>query len=518
MPCDCAAAAAAEAVPAPEPEPVDLAFVPLPDDVTSIRFPWYTVDGSRILASASSPGFARRREIASIAEDGSDFRCLTCPLSRPGDPQLGKPFPLADGKRVLVRVGEQSPLAAAEHAVLECEPSVLACDVATLVPLEVPGRDAPEVTQAAREFRVAPDGRHVAFTQIRRRPGDGEVPVMVMGELVREGDRYVVHRARVVGTDGELKAFTRDGQSIFFLSVDPSHSLNFDVFRRDLATGATTRVTRHVEYDEPIDESPDGRWIVVNSARAHDRWGVFTQLPRPAIVDRAVGQRLLSWFLLEDAGAPFLVGDEFMSPWLVDRAGERGDYVGQRLNPGAEDQGARAKAIPNWHPGGTRILFWEAIADEARAPGEPDSRLRIAHLTSRAPVADPIRPGPVPAAAWAPELAGFALAPEPEPERIRAGRVFGAAEIELTAGPLRRLAITYRDFSDDGLTVLNGTEVATWLETDLLQPATWDADVRLSGCRSGSLAIEGLRVAPFELSGRAASEVDGHLIEGLPRR
>lgn len=509
FPCDCAIDQDVGLPPPPLTEPIVLATVPVPDDVTSIRQPWYAVDGSRIIAAAVSPLFARPAELVTVAEDGSDFRCITCAGSLPGDPALRKPFPFPDGRRVMVRVGQQNPLVAAEHAVVECTPSVLDCASAVVVPIEVPGAGQPDVTQPAREFRVAPDDVHVAFTQIRRRPEGGEVPLMVIGELTRLVDRYVVSGAKVVGTDGELKEFTRDGQSFLFLSSARDQSLNFDDYRRDIATGATTRVTRHPDYDEAIDGSPDGGWYVIGSGRTLGLWERFSQVRRPGVVDLAIAQRLLSWFLLQGEGG---IGE----PWLIDRAAERSGYIGQRVNAGAELEGANGRAIANWHPDGTRIVFWETIDPAFLAPGDPESRVRVAHLSSRAPVTEPTLALPVPDAPWAKDLDGFVLPPAPDPAGLASGRVGGTVRVTLDEATPRRLTVAYHAYTDDGRSVVDGTESVTFDPGNLLQSAVWNADVVLSGCQGGFLAAEDVQVAPFVLNGTFASEVDGRLLEGLP--
>jgi len=509
FPCDCARNPDAGLPPPPAPEPIALATVPVPDHVTSMRQPWWAKDGSRIIAAAVSPLYVRPAELVTVAEDGSDFRCLTCAGSLPGDPALRKPFPFPDGRRIMARVGTQNPLVAAEHAVVECTPSIADCTTAVVVPIEVPGAGDPGVTQPAREFRVAPDDVHVAFTQIRRRPEGGEVPLMVVGALTRLADRYVVEGSRVVGTDGELKEFTRDGQAILFLSSARDQSFNFDDYRRDLATGATTRVMRHPDYDEAIDESPDGEWYVIGSGRTLGLWERFSQVPRPGVVDLSLAQRLLSWFLLHGEGG---IGE----PWLIDRHAERAGYIGQRVNAGAELEGANGRAIANWHPDGTRIVFWETIDPAFLAPGDPESRIRVATLTARAPVAEPVVAQPLPDMPWAPPLAGFALPPAPDPAGTFAGRVGGTMRVTLDDATPRRLAITYDRYTDDGRSVLEGTESVLFDPANLLAAAEWNADVVLSGCHTGFHRAQDVRIAPFVLTGTFASECDGRLIEGLP--
>jgi len=54
--------------------------------------------------------------------------------------------------------------------------------------------------------------------------------------------------------------------------------MNYDLFKLDLATGDVTRITRDIEYEDPIEASPDGKWYVVMSTR-----GVSSPSPAPEI-------------------------------------------------------------------------------------------------------------------------------------------------------------------------------------------------------------------------------------------
>src|SRR5262249_35242952 len=159
---------------------------------------------------------------------------------------------------------------------------------------------------------------------------------------------------RVVTTLGELKQFTPDQQAVIVaaFSQNPFGAANPDAVRVDLRDGTVTRVTSHPDYDEPVEFSPDGNWFLVGSGRGGAFFSVFSQVPRPGLVNP--GLEILTAFLFLTQRDPLL------EPWLVDRFGERGDYIGQQLNPGSRAQGWDGRVIMNWHPDGTRIVFWEA--------------------------------------------------------------------------------------------------------------------------------------------------------------
>lgn len=483
--------------PPPAPEPLQVDVVPLPPNVQSAETPWFTVDGSRLLFSvilAGVPG----QQIATIAPDGSDFRCLTCPLATPGVAPLWKPIPFRDGRRVVVRVGEQTPLAAADHGILECRPSVLDCQQAVVVPVEPPSAGDPNVSQDERELRPAPDGLHVGVTQIR-----SGTPVSIVGRLERLADRYEIRDARVVSAVGELKQFTPDQRAVIIAAYaqNPYGAANPDAVRVDLADGRVSRVTNHPDYDEPVELSPDGEWFAVGSGRGGDFLSVFSQVPRPGFLN--VAMETVVGFFFATQRAPLL------EPWLVDRWGARGDYKGQLLNPGAFAEGWEGRMIMNWSPDGTRIAFWEApISPGPDWQGGP-SRLVVTTLTSRTPTTLPA-PQPMPSLDWAPSVAGYV--PPPHDPTSRAGAFSGTATVSYVPGTVHQLAVTWTDFSDDGRDFIDGTERFEFVPGTLGR-MTWDADVRLHGCRQGRLTATQARTTVLTFAGRVESEVDGrHLV------
>jgi hypothetical protein len=195
------------------------------------------------------------RHIATLAPDGGDFRCLTCNDLASPSLDLRQPQMATDGRRIAVRSGSKKR----RHAIIECTPSVLECETAELVPVEIPIGDVPILRNA--QMRLSPDGEHVLFTHVRT---DGML-IPFLGELVRDADRYSVENPRALvgfrptltesptglelaeGNWGEAKGFTDGGASIvYYTTID---SLNFDSVKLDLATGEITRLTSDPEYD-----------------------------------------------------------------------------------------------------------------------------------------------------------------------------------------------------------------------------------------------------------------------------
>jgi hypothetical protein len=485
-------AAAAAPIPAPPAkEHIRTTAVPTPPGLTGVRFPSFTADGSRLIAAATSTAF-RGTQLVTFGEDGGGLRCLTCGVWT--GPALLKPYPFGDGRRVLVRIGAQSPVAAARHGVLECTPSVLRCDSARIVPIAAPAARDPNVEQDQRELRIAPDGEHVAFTQVRRTAHGRSDGVGAVGRLVRRPGGYAVAGARVVATGGELKGFTPDGQGILFARYSGAfEAANPDDVRIDLRTGRQRRVTTAPDWDEDVDLAPRtwaGRgWMVVGSARGSHLLEAASQVRRPAYID--AGIRALPFVVFAARGAAIA------EPWLADDHDARGGYRGQPLAPGAVAAGWDSKPAFQWSPGGTAIVFWQQ-----RVGGAGRTRAVVAHLADRRAQREPRRRA-TPVARWAEQLAGY-VPPDPDGPRrsfSRAGRASGRVTVRRTrsarAGYAERIEVRYRRFADERGFVLDGVERADYTLPGVYGGASrYDADIRLSGRHTGYLKATGVRIGP----------------------
>src|SRR5882724_9560737 len=110
--------------PPPRPEPFVVTTIPLPPNVTDAILVNYLADGEHLVMEVQIAGRSRA-DIATMKEDGSDFRCLTDGVK--GDIGGEMPVPLPDGKRVYTPTG-----------ILECSPSILDCKEARILPLVYP--------------------------------------------------------------------------------------------------------------------------------------------------------------------------------------------------------------------------------------------------------------------------------------------------------------------------------------------------------------------------------------------
>jgi hypothetical protein len=489
------------------PEAVDLQTVDLPDTVSAARFPVYRADGERILFSGIPAG-STRVEVMSVAEDGTDLRCLSCAAVRDDGAALLKPLPFPDGERIAVRVGEQSPVQPADHAVIECTPSVADCRSASLVPVVPPAAGDDAVVQDQRELRIAPDGRTVALSQVRRRPDGDNAFVAVVGRLRRTADAraYEITEPRVVSSLGELKNFTPDGRAVLVAAFTtlPDRAANPDIVRIDLATGDQETVTVAGDYDEDVSLSPDQDWYVVASGRGSGLFETVSQVRRPNFLGPGLEPLTAHLFTHHRR--------ELLEPWLVRAGAEQDGEQGQRLNPDSAPDGYDARTLVTWHPSGDRILFWEARGDPS-GPPTGATRIVVARLTDRrAATPVPRSPSPSPEPRWAPPLAGYIPPPFPA-QPSRAGEASGTATVTERPGPApgqRTLEVHYDRFSDDGEWIVDGTESATY-DDGLLGATTYTADLTLTGDHHGFLRADAT-ISAAALEGTIDSEVDGHAL------
>jgi hypothetical protein len=477
--------------------PIDLQVVPLPDSVSGARFASFSSDGERILFSGVPEG-SSRVEVLSVREGGSDLRCLTCGIARSDDDPLLKPFAFADGARVLVRVGEQSPVRAARHAVVECAPSTADCKAARLIPIVAPSAGDASVVQDQREMRISPDDRMIGFSQVRRSSGGDDVLIAVVAELRRAGERYELVDGRVVSTLGELKNFTPDGTAVLVSAFTtlPDRVANPDVVRVDLTSDDQSRVTFADDYDEDIDLSPDGAAYVVASGRTTGLFETVSQVRRPNFIDPG----------LEPLTAYLFVNHrrELLEPWLVEVGAEEHGGLGRQVNPGSIADGYDARVPMSWSPTGDRILFWEGRSDP-NGPPTGSTRIVVAHLAGERVAG--ARPAATPSPTWAPALAGF-VPPAPSAPTSRDGRNQGSVTIaRRTEGDQQVVEVEYHDFSDDGTWIIDGTESATF-DGGSLGRTTYVADLRLTGSHEGHLRADAV-ISAGGMEGSITSSVDG---------
>jgi hypothetical protein len=515
--------------PAPKPEPFTVTTIPLPDNVIEANLANYLPDGKHLILEIRLAG-KKKDDIAVMAEDGSDFKCLTCDLKEEIGDEM--PVPLPDGKTIYT-----------PHGVLECSPSIADCKASRILPLVYPEIPGDKIVRRIAT-NMSPNGKHIATGLVTTRGY-----IVLVSELTRvsdeKGDRYELRNGKVVASSpndadfaafrpkidgaGEVKSFADGGKSLITLALFESN--NYDLAKIDLTTGNIIRLTKHFSYDEGTYPSPDGNWVIFQTHRHTTRMDVFGLIPRPLIagMPQAAG-------VSYQRNAEFEEGNykatRFYGLTMTDKYGDRArlpeeGYTGINIMTDKED----AKLYNHlgnfaWHPSSTRGFFWEQKDPKTVKPGELTGRLRFIKFTSRKPT-EPL-PAVVPDMKWATDLNDFKWTTKTYPDQgVLKGKVSGYAEIS-TLKPIQdsadgpRRLIKYVDFTDDGDYILNGTESSTLRLGGYDKLVTWDADIKVSGKHSGYLLARDVKFRITSMSsGVIQVQLDKHKIEvdlakGLP--
>ncbi|HTZ69085.1 MAG TPA: hypothetical protein VMB71_00395 [Acetobacteraceae bacterium] len=526
-------------------------------------------------------------QIVLIKTDGATFsngdawKCLTCGV--PATNQVGVadissyPQSFQDGMRAL-----------AGTTILDCTPYNLADDQCTPAQLHMyPIRwnvtaDGSGNGGSIRELRIHPDNVHLGFNTFAV-VGGAETEYGLFGRLVfnpspttglplaprydlvnvttllpsKARDQEVVtqvpgkpsqlminHKAITVG---EFRGFSKDGTEAFYIGY-PWESDNIDVFAVNLTSGAVRRPTNNPGYTDPVDSSPDDKWLVMMETYPSTRMqfmsamrGVppLNDMVTPAAVSsvRNNGQR------------------RFFQPIMVDRYGERGNYQGQQLNAGDQCPGCindpnwNGMADPRWSWDGTRVVYWQALAvppacgganplpcEASTEPGGRATRIMMAQLTSRGPVTY-VQPTPVSdTVQWGTSYYPGGTMPLHAflhgGSYTLPGQAWGSATVKIRENAARtqveRVHVDYNDFSDDGLNWLTGSEsVVGTAPNAYTSELLWRSHIKQNGVgynftnrkdtsAGGFELIINLIDPLFEATGALTSKVD-HILFAQPQ-
>ncbi|MBI3223459.1 MAG: PD40 domain-containing protein [Mycolicibacterium cosmeticum] len=462
----------------------------LPGTIASPANPRYSADGKSIYF-AGQPTAGGRSEIYQVNTDGTDLQCVTCGVAPTETGNLAKPVPVVDGSGrvlVLVNVPGQNP----RYSILENGVSG-----AQLLAVTTPAGGGFAI-DSQREMRVSPDGTKVLFTRIVIGPNNLLQALPIVGTLTRTDTGYTVTDARVVYATGEGKQWTPDGKGVVILGGQFDAG-NVDDIEVDLATGAVTRVTASLDYDEDMDYSPNMQWISIGSTRGLDALTPMTRIIRQNFLPVYVGAPVY-----DDYALPVNVSNQ---EWIVAVDDELKRENGIPLF--VEGDGYAARSMPSWNPTGDAVAFWESsIADPTV------SRLVIANLkytTSVGPVAaDRSTPS---SDSWAPALGTYVPATTPLPDTGNyTGAKGGTAVVAEAPDPsdaTRTIrTVTYTNYVNELGMVLNGTESADYAASQTAVHYT--ANVTVSGTHTGSLTADAtINAFQQSLTGYITSVLDG---------
>ncbi|KAF7557428.1 hypothetical protein G7Z17_g691 [Cylindrodendrum hubeiense] len=474
-------------------------------------------------------------------DNGDTWKCITCGVSEANSVGRGDyfdyPQAFRDGKRVL-----------AGTDIIDCGDFQLADPECTpeethIYPLRLNVQpDGSGTGGSMREIRLNPDNVHLGWSHIDWTSASIGQQVYT-GRLVFNpspetglplAPRYDLTnvnllidpsgRSSKVFEDGHLsfdfgaievgegRGFSGDGMEITYIG-GAWESCNIDVFAVHLTTGKIRRLTAHPEYVDPVDISPDNQWHVVEDTRGTGRQMFIAGMRGiPPIVDILTTAAVSS---TRNNGQR-----RFFQPWLIDRYGDRGSYFGQELNqastgtPGSgafDDPEWNARADPKWSLDGTRIVYYQRLTVSPECGGVnplpcyPSTaedgridRIMVANLTSRSPQ-------PPPVVAPIPDVIPWAQLYEPGQEIptsasipagnfTLAGTERGFAEVFLiqddVTSEIVTVSVNYTNYSDDGLSFLNGYESVTAVpkpsgSSSSLSVLLWSSDIVQTGAVNG---------------------------------
>ncbi len=464
--------------------------------------------------------------------NGDTWKCVTCGIPEANRQGISGasdyPQPFNDGRRILRGTN-----------IIDCAPHQLTDDACTpaathIYPIAWDTGSTTGFVQKMRELRIHPDDTHLGWNAFVAQPGGIVTEYGGFGRLTfnptpttgvprydltdvswmfNTTDPALNERTIVVdptdptqlqvnppaGHIGEFRGFTSDGTAA--LGIGTQDSCNWDPWATDLRTGESRRLGRNPNYMDPMNSSPDDNWTVLADGRTDNRMAFLGAMPGiPPVVDLA-GCALREIYNNGNR--------RFFQPYLLDRYGDRGSYEGQAVNGGHDptpgsgsfsDPLWNGQADPQWSPDGTAIAYWQAqvtapacggpnpiVCPVSREPGGLRTRWVLARLTSRDPL-PPTTVDPV-----ADEIAwGIAYTPGdsipvrphlPAGTYTLPGRIHGSATVVITETPdltqIASIEVTYTDYSDDGINVINGSHSRTAI-------GVYHEDLTLSGAHTGT--------------------------------
>lgn len=531
------AASLPAAVPAAAATPfyaVDREYVDVPAGV----MPWdpsFSPDGRHIVFQDDNAGFEWMANA-----DGTGVRCLTCDMADHPEIVGGFTYVFPDNKRMFLS-NELGDLV----YVLECAPSLFACESHQWLPVDLSGDAAPSAPNLGRRtYHLAPDGRHLGYTITRP---DGLV--MLVARLERRTSDYGLvdyHVVNPVGPSGpadtdpagwnnggsldELKSFADGGRSIIALTEPSSVPQQVKI---DLATGKVTQLTAYPDWTEDGAFSPDGSMLLSASWRTQNRLTALAQVP------------VVPSFIALPADA--IIGIYYVSsrpgfscdivPWLLPAEGDAGGtLIGQPLNPYGGGTTIPANNLAGqqvWSPDSTRVLLQGrslldppiGANDYLLQKGPAPNRLMIARVRRR-----PTKPVPAVTTEvgdWAPTPTAYRSSFDMPGTHVVQGRKGGTATFTINGNIVGgEFTAIYQDYSDDGAYVLNGTQtvhgsvLATTVITDDL--TVTDASGKQVGRLEANLTFSQIKPSPpsgqpgVRKSGTVTSTWMGRTVSGIP--
>jgi hypothetical protein len=479
--------------------------------------------------------------------DGDGWKCITCGVAVGSDVlttfyNYPPPDGLADGHRVLVGNG-----------ILDCGPYLVSDPRCTannthIYPIYLgsqPLGASSGFTTNGREWRLSPDGVHLAWdvliingSAIEEFPFVGRLAFdatnhrynLVNISLLPQTSPYTVEQGNQLEFDpremiGELRGWSSDGKSI--LGIQSYESDSIDAWATSLATGGSTPLTDHAEYTDPMNMSPNGRWLIADEVRGSGRLDFISGMEGiPPLTDQLSTTGFVSG--IRNNGQR-----RFFLPWLV----SLDKSASEQINAGS-DPNWNAAADPVWLADSTGVVWAENLACGANSPtpcssssepGGRNSRIMMARFPNLTP-SDPTAPAPISdTIPWGiPYTPGQPFPSLPAPLATGTYTLQGTIRGEATAvitdnsasTAINGIAVTYHDFSDRPGYFINGTEsvASNGTTSPFAEKVTWIEDLTLSGRHTGTKITSpgGFTLGPsvllsnnFQPTGTMTTTIDG---------
>ncbi len=468
-----------------------------------------------------------KTQIAVTDLDGDDYRCISCGIAT----NATKALALQDNKKIWYAdtSGQQSTgdpasggTGSINYAVLECAPSIYDCQQVTTKKVKFPS-DRHSLPAQNREAKPDPFGEYVTWNEVSTIEGTR----MSIATLSASPKGYELTDQRVFSPAWIKKSdFAADlsnamrfyegaswhegGRTLKYQAT--STGLNYDIFLMDTATGERRQLTTDLDYNEAADIAPDGKTAYFSSARGLDRMDVFTALERPSLIDSGAFGQIARVGLWNNRRC-------MNEPWLMNMAAgqQRGGYSGQPIviDPSWTIRGW------SWFPDSTRAVINEQQRPDAvTGPGAPDTAWRTSIISfptrSASTPLEPVHQDPAAIAKWSVPIKDFnPMMGRQAPLRVLKGKHSGTATLEyLGIYAVGSYSVSYKNYSDDGKTFLNGTEKIAI--TSALTKAEWSANLTSTGERTGYLKGSIKIGAQNKFSGDVTSEINGVKYAGVP--
>lgn len=505
--------------------PVTMQRINLPSSVTSAAFPEFTVDGRHLLFWFDS-------DLWLTSLHGAGTRCLTCGIKNdpdlPDAAYLATPFP--DGKRVFIDEDLQPPTS--KMAVLQCTPSIVDCDSATIEPVDfssaepvlLPPGGAVQTPQetlvgGAYHAKLSQDGNYIGFSELR----SDAIEAMVVARLVPDGSTYAVADPRVINPPAptsssdpnpehwsessglfEFKTFTDGGADATYVEVGGTALMAPQVWSVNLATGQRTRLTADADWNEDNGVSPNGKLLSVYSQQTMNYvdW-VGGMMPVEDFIDGPA-----STF----ASAAFGGNAECMGTmWLMPSSGD--DDARLAGEPLVDYRYPHVHVVRSytgssqWSPNGTMVAL-DTVDDTT---GNAPPYLLVAHLNE----VKPTRPLPAVSSepgSWAPSPSDYHGAIAHDGTVVLHGARGGTVTVDYDGTPgafAGSWSETYDRYSTDGRDFVTGTVTITGTAL----AGHYTSHLVMTGADTGSDNAN-LTISTEGTQGSAVDSYDGNTITG----